>query len=147
MNYSPTATIEDPALTLCDHTGSPFLRIFPESERLIRTEWVGFISPDTVQFGLERLMQMYDKFPVPCVLFDMRPALGGWHELLPWLLGTHWPRVLQTPVSYSAMIVSRSGLTAFSAHISLLELPQDEYHQVQVFEDEAEARAWIQSLI
>ncbi|MGV3502938.1 MAG: hypothetical protein ACO1O1_04475 [Adhaeribacter sp.] len=122
--------------------------VFLEARRMpdnsfIMVSWIGIQSMETVVMGGNNILALLQERPCPGMLNSNKELIGPWEEAVNWLAFKWAPKAKAAGLQYLAHVLSPGvyGQKSFEALYPKLA----SYLQVETFQDERSAQAWLQA--
>jgi CheY-like chemotaxis protein len=111
--------------------------------QVLHANWRGYQSVESIQQGCERILALMVSYKTYLVLNDNTQMLGIWRGAAAWLAKDWFPRMKQGGLQRFAWISSPSRLSQVSTDATL-SLMDAEAFGIKIFDNKAEALAWLQ---
>ena len=108
--------------------------------RWIFTDWQGYLTAENIKIGAKAYTEALATSGFSCVLNDTRSVRGPWDHSMDWVINEWAPSAARAGLRHFAMISTPETLADGSAANFYGQLTA---FQGQVFDNMAEARAWL----
>ena len=115
---------------------------YDEQEGWIQAVWRGYVDPAEAMRGAEAYLQRAAQVPCMLLLNDNSQLTGPWFDSLDWLMAVWVPQAARLGLRYAAHVVQANR------HSDILNLctPERLPFELQIFQDVADARHWLQQV-
>lgn len=110
----------------------------------IYNNWLGLLATDGVKQGSLGILDLLVRTNCPYMLNDNRLLQGSWKQANDWIEHIWMPQALAAGLRYHAHIVAPGVFGQASAED--LHLRVGDHFQMRLFEEEDEARGWLQEM-
>ncbi|HEX8329387.1 MAG TPA: hypothetical protein VF629_17760 [Hymenobacter sp.] len=129
--------------SLPDTDGSRCVLAYDEAEHWLRATWRGFVDMAEAQRGASNYLQVLASVQCAYLLNDNVALHGPWFDSIEWLQRIWLPQALSLGLRYVAHVVQADTLfDTVTAHVRGSEV---EGLELQIFQQVAEAEAWLRS--
>ncbi|WP_345156551.1 STAS/SEC14 domain-containing protein [Pontibacter saemangeumensis] len=121
--------------------GKVFITISVDNvNRWVHTNWIGYLTEDSVKAGALAYTQAVKEAGFSCVLNDTRQVVGSWNHSLEWVVNEWGPQAARAGVRHFAMITNPASFadstaSSFFAHLKAFE--------VKGFDNIGDASVWL----
>ncbi|RDV13032.1 hypothetical protein DXT99_21900 [Pontibacter diazotrophicus] len=115
-----------------------------EGNAFIYAQWFGVQSVETVKEGGYKLLDMIKEQPCSKLLNSNKHVIGSWDMALDWAENEWAPQMKAAGLKYLAQVVP-SSIYATLCIESLIQQIDSEF-EIRMFEEDADAEAWLLSL-
>ncbi len=134
--------METTAISVRNALGEEFIEIqHEEAYRGIYADWRGEVTVEDVKQGAEKVLEQVQIHGCINLLNDNRELTGSWDGANEWIEKDWMPRVVAAGLQKFAHMVSADIFAAMSVEEMVTRASGFE---MRIFEDEHEAKAWLQ---
>ena len=120
-----------------------FLTIeYDAANQLIYNNWMGVVPTESVIQGCQATIDFLREHPCPSMLNDNRALIGSWSAANDWIAANWVPQVLRLGLRRFAHIVS-PGIFGQASAAELVTRVGNQL-EIRLFQDAAQAQAWLQ---
>ena len=135
--------METTAISVKNPLGEEFIDIqHEEAYRGVYACWRGEVTVEDVKQGAEKVLEQVQEHACINLLNDNRELTGSWDGANEWIEKNWTPRVVAAGLKKFAHMVSADIFAAMSVEEMVTRVSGFE---MRIFDDESEARAWLQS--
>ncbi|GAB3582395.1 hypothetical protein [Hymenobacter daeguensis] len=110
----------------------------------IHAQWTGIQTLETIRAGGLAYIDMLKQEPCPKLLNDHRELIGRFTEANQWIAEVWTPRIMQAGLRYFAQVLAPGVFGQMS--MQDLHLRISDQFEIKMFDQLAEAEAWLNSL-
>lgn len=119
-----------------------FIVIALEPNGILRANWKGFQTINTVMEGCNRMLDLMTTHRCSHILNDNTLVRGIWVSAASWLAGTWFPKMQASGMERFAWVYSPAKFSQYSTDGTMALMNSDDLN-VRVFNTEIEARQWL----
>ena len=116
-----------------------------EGNAFIYAQWYGVQSVETVKEGGYKLLEMMQEKPCAKLLNSNKKVVGSWDMALEWAEQEWAPQMRAAGLRYLAQVVP-SSIFAMITIENLVRQIDNEF-EIRMFNEDAEAEAWLLSVV
>ena len=111
---------------------------------ILYAQWYGVQSVETVMQGGYKMLDMIKETPYTKLLNSNKNVVGSWDMALDWAENTWTPQIKAAGLRYLAQVLPTSVYATLTIESLIQRI--DNNLEVRLFEDDAEAEAWLRSV-
>ena len=111
---------------------------------ILYAQWYGVQSVETVMQGGYKLLEMIRETPYTKLLNSNKNVVGSWDMALDWVESTWTPQMKAAGLLYLAQVLPTSIYATLTIESIIQRIDKD--FEIRLFEDDAEAEAWLRSV-
>ncbi len=111
---------------------------------ILYAQWYGVQSVETVMQGGYKMLDMIKETPYTKLLNSNKNVVGSWDMALDWAENTWTPQMKAAGLRYLAQVLPTSIYATLTIECLIQRI--DNNLEIRLFEDEAEAEAWLRSV-